>query len=340
MRDERDLPWLAEPLARLRDHARSHALILHGGGGSGQIELALRVAQAWLCERPPGPCGQCPSCHLAVGRSHPDLRVLMPETMQLALGWSDGPEAVGEGDGDEGGGKGKKKPSREIKIDAMRAAIDWAHTSASRGQGKVLVFYPADAMNETSANALLKTLEEPAAGIRLLLCVDDPERLLPTVRSRCQRVHLAPPDEAGARAWLARQGVADAALMLRAGSGEPLAAQALLAEGLTPTLWAQLPRQVVQGESRALAGLALPRAVRVMQQICHDAMLACVGGTPRFFEAGQIPAGARLDALSDWAADLRRVARHDEHPWNVPLRIEALVAQGQRAWLGSVDLTR
>jgi DNA polymerase III subunit delta' len=331
MLDERELPWLAGPLAQLRDHDRSHALILHGGAGSGQFELAWRVAQAWLCEQPPGPCGQCPSCHLALAKANPDLRVLMPEAVQQALGW----DGADEGEGDGEGGKGKRKPSREIKIDAVRQAIDWAHTSSSRGRGKVLLFYPADAMNMTASNALLKTLEEPASGTRLLLCVDDPERLLPTVRSRCQRVRFQPPDAATAEAWLTRQGVASAAVLLRATGGEPLAAKALADEGLTAEVWAQLPGQVISGDARLLATLPLPRAVRMLQQVCHDAMAQAAGGAPRFFATGQVPAGGDLAALADWAHELARVARHDEHPWNVPLRVEALIAHGQRAWQGS-----
>jgi DNA polymerase-3 subunit delta' len=331
--DERDLPWLAAPLAQLRDHPRSHALILHGGAGSGQWELASRAAQAWLCERPPGPCGDCPSCHLVLARSHPDLKVLMPETAQLALGWNEGSD---EADADAGeGSRSKRKPSREIKIDAVRAAIDWAHTSSSRGRGKVLLFYPADAMNVTSANALLKTLEEPSPGIRLLLCVEDPEHLLPTVRSRCQRVRLSPPDAAAAEAWLAGQGVAGARALLKASGGQPLAAKALVEEGLDAATWGELPGQVVRGDTRLLAALPLPRAVRVLQQVCHDAMASAAGGPPRFFEPGQVPAGADLAALAEWSQELARVARHDEHPWNAPLRVEALMAQGQRAWTGA-----
>lgn len=338
--DERDLPWLAEPLARLRDHARSHALILHGGAGSGQFELAWRVAQAWLCEHADAsqrPCGQCPSCHLALAHSHPDLRVLMPETVQLAMGWGDAGGEGGDADGDDGGsgGKGKRKPSREIKIDAVREAIDWAHTSTGRGRGKVLLFHPADAMNATSANALLKTLEEPAPGMRLLLCVDDPERLLPTVRSRCQRLRFEPPPLGVAEAWLTAQGVAGAAALLSATGGEPLAAKAMHDEGLGAELWAQLPAQLAHGDTRTLAALPLPRAVRVLQQICHDAMAAAAGAPPRFFAPGQVPQGADMASLAAWSTDLARVARHDEHPWNAPLRVEALVAQGQRAWAGA-----
>jgi DNA polymerase-3 subunit delta' len=332
MLDERDLPWLAEPLRQLRDHPRSHALILHGGAGSGQWELAFRVAQAWLCERGPGPCGDCPSCHLMLARSHPDLKVLMPEVVREALGWTES-SAGDDGEGVSGeGGRSKRKPSREIRVDAVRAAIDWAHTSTSRGRGKVLLFYPADAMNATSANALLKTLEEPAPGTRLLLCVEDPERLLPTVRSRCQRVLLKRPDPEAAEAWLAAQGVAEAGWLLRASGGEPLAAKTLAEEGLDAATWRQLPAQVAAGDARLLATLPLPRVVRVLQQVCHDAMAVAVGGDPRFFAPGQVPPAADLAALSEWSRELARVARHDDHPWNLPLRVEALVAQGQRAW--------
>lgn len=328
MRDERDLPWLQAPLQALRDHQRGHALILHGGAGSGVFELALRVAQAWLCERPPGPCGQCASCHLTTAHTHPDLKVLLPETVQQAIGWN-----ASEGDGDTGDGdsKARKKPSREIKVEAVRQAIDWAHTSSGRGRGKVLVFHPADAMNAVAANALLKTLEEPAQGMRLLLCTDDPERLLPTIRSRCQRVRLATPGEAESLHWLAGQGVKDPAVLLRACGGEPLSALALGAEGLTAELWAALPGQVAAGDGRALAALPPARVVHILQQLCHDAMAASAGAPPRFFPPDSVRAGAAWSALAAWSQALARTARHDEHPWNAGLLIEALVSQASEA---------
>jgi DNA polymerase III subunit delta' len=330
MRDERELPWLAEPLRALRDDSRSHALIVHGGVGSGLFELALRVAQAWLCEQPPGPCDVCPSCHLATAHTHPDLRVLLPEALQASLNWGSGDGEGGEGG--DGEGKSKKKPSKEIKVDAIRQAIDWAHGSSSRGRGKVLVVYPADAMNAVSANALLKTLEEPAAGMRLLLCVDDPEHLLPTIRSRCQRVRLAPPPEAEALEWLTRQGVADAAVLLRAANGEPLAALATAANGLTGEAWAALPRQVAQGDGRLLLSLTVPDAVRVLQQLCHDAMAVAAGASPRFFPTQALPAQhADWPALADWSRELARIARQQDHPWHAGLLLDALLAQGRQA---------
>ena len=335
MRDERDLPWLAGPLAALRDAERGHALILHGGVGSGRLELALRLAQTWLCEQAPRPCGACPSCHLVIAHTHPDLKVLLPETWQQRLHWhgDDGDSGAGSGDGEAR--SSSKKPSKDIKVDAVRQAIDWAHTSSGRGRGKVLLLFPADAMNQVAANALLKTLEEPALGMRLLLCVGDPERLLPTLRSRCQRFALHPPSAAEAERWLASQGVAGAAQLLQAAGGEPLAAQELAAAGIDASLWASLPALVAAGDARLLAGWPVPQAVRVLQQICHDAMARAAGGSPRYFPAASLPVPAAWPALLAWSRSLQEVARHDEHPWSAGLLIESLVGQGQRALLAS-----
>lgn len=328
MRNEKDLPWLAEPLAAWRDGQRGHALILHGGFGSGLFELALRLAQAWLCEQPPGPCDQCPSCHLVLARTHTDLRVVMPETWAQTLQWG---ASEGEGEPADGEGKSKKKPSREIKVEAVRQAIDWAHSSSGRGRGKVLVFFPADAMNTVSANALLKTLEEPGQGVRILLAVEDPEHLLPTIRSRCQRLRLVPPAPTEALAWLNRQGVKDADALLQAAGGEPLAAQTLAAEGVTGAQWSSLPAQLAQGDARWLSTWPVPQAVKALQQLCHDLMAHAVGAPPRYFPAASLPRVSDASALAQWSRELARVNRHADHPWQAPLLIEALMAQGRAA---------
>ncbi|MFY9512680.1 MAG: DNA polymerase III subunit delta', partial [Rubrivivax sp.] len=173
------LPWLAAPVADALAHQRGHALMLHGATGIGTLHFGLVLAQAWLCEADGGrrPCGRCGSCRLVQGRLHPDLYVLLPEAQRVALAW---PLVDDKPDDD------KKKPSRQIRIDEVRAAIDWVMKTSSRGRGKVLLMHPAEAINLQAGNALLKTLEEPPAGTRVLLGVADPAHLLPTVRSRCQ----------------------------------------------------------------------------------------------------------------------------------------------------------
>jgi DNA polymerase-3 subunit delta' len=329
MRDERALPWLAPTLETLLHEARGHALILHGGAGSGVLELSLRLAQGWLCEAAEAssrPCDQCGSCHLVRQRAHPDLRLLLPELWQHQLGLSDASEEGGDGES-----KSKRKPSKEIRVEAIRQAIDWTHTTSGRGRGKVLVMFPADAMNAVSANALLKTLEEPAAGLRLVLCTDDPERLLPTIRSRCQRHRLPPPPREASLDWLSAQGIADAPALLGACGDEPLSVESAVAQGLSAAVWRGLPAQLAAGDGRVLSAMAIPDQVRVLQQLCHDAMAVAVGGAPRFFPADALPAGANLSALLSWSRELTRTARHAEHPWQAALLSDALLRQAQEA---------
>ena len=193
------LPWLAAPLQQALAQP-GHALLLVAAPGVGALAFQLTLAQAWLCEstQPAKPCGTCTSCHLFQARTHPDLKLLLPEAQRVELGWA---EAAEDSEG------GKRKPSRQIRIDEVRGAIDWIVKTTSRGRAKVLVLHPAEALNPVGANALLKTLEEPPAGARLLLSCSDPEHLLPTVRSRCQRLRIQLPPAEQARAWLQAQGL-------------------------------------------------------------------------------------------------------------------------------------
>jgi DNA polymerase-3 subunit delta' len=326
------LPWLAESLARALAAQRAHATLVHGPAGVGQFEFAHALAAGWLCEAAGEgtgrPCGVCAGCRLFAARAHPDFLLLIPDALREALGWQPQADAAGEGDG-----KRKAKPSREIRVDAVRAAIDWGQKTASRGRAKVVLLHPADALNPVAANALLKTLEEPPGALRLLLTSADPAALLPTVRSRCQRISLGVPPADQALAWLQAQGVEGAPVLLAAAGGQPLEAQAMAADGLSAALWRDLPRLVHAGYAAPLIGLPLPCLIDALQRLAHDLALARVGQAPRFLAAPP-PAAERIDAeaLAHWAAELVRARRHDEHPWNAGLLAEALVAGGRKAW--------
>lgn len=329
------LPWLAEPLAQaLRTH-RGHALLVHGAPGVGALAFALVMGQAWLCEgtgpdapaQRLRPCGRCGSCRLVQSHLHPDLTVLLPETLRREHSW---PLPDDKTDGDDS----KRKPSRQIRIDDVRLLIERCTRTSARGQGKVSLIHPADALNLQSANALLKTLEEPAAGTRLLLTTADPSALLPTVRSRCQLLRLPAPSAEQAVPWLQAHGVAEAAdaqVLLAACSGRPLDVLALMQAGVDARAWAALPLAVANGQAAALAGWPVPRALDALQKLCHDAMARAAGGAAVYFPAHGLPARVALPALNAWAAELRRVARHAEHPWSEALLIEALVGAGAHA---------
>jgi len=321
-------PWTARQLQALLAQ-RGHAWLLQGPSGLGQFELALAMVRAWLCDQPTpqGACGHCPSCHGIDVHAHPDLVVLMPETEMLARGWPLPERAQAEIDDK------KRKPSRDIRVDAMREAIEFAQRTSGRGRGKALLIYPAERMNAVTANALLKTLEEPPGDARFVLASDAAHLLLPTIRSRCQAHTLAWPAEAEALAWLAGQGVAAAAApgLLRAAGGRPAAALALAGEADGARAWAELPQALSRGDASALAGLPVPAVAR-LQKLCHDLLARQVGAPPRFFDAADLPARALSPAaLTRWWKQLAESARSAEHPLNPGLVTEFLANAARQA---------
>jgi DNA polymerase III subunit gamma/tau len=174
-------PWIARQATDLLAQ-RGHAWLLQGPSGLGQYELALAMASAWLCEKPTeqGACGDCPSCHAIAVRTHADLTVLMPETVMMELGWPLSEKAQDEID------KKTRKPSKEIRVDAMRDAVEFSQRTDARGRGKAVLVFPAERMNTITANALLKTLEEPPKHAIFILATTEKHKIIPTILSRCQ----------------------------------------------------------------------------------------------------------------------------------------------------------
>jgi DNA polymerase-3 subunit delta' len=318
-------PWLDTALRELLATHRGHAVLLAGPQGVGQFELALALAQAWLCESdaPAKPCGVCPGCALVRSHTHPDLVVLLPEALQEELGW-------GSTQADAEAKASKAKPSREIKVDALRRVVEFAQQTSSRGVAKVVLVHPAERMNAISANTLLKTLEEPPGQARFVLSTEAIDALLPTIRSRCQHLRLSPPDAGTALQWLQAQGMPQADVLLAAAGGQPVTALQLKQQGLDAAAW--LPERLAKGDPAALAGWPVPRAVDALQKVCHDAMCVAGGAPTRYFSSeGFRSMHASIEGLAAWSRELRRVARHEEHPWNAGLLLESLVSQARRA---------
>lgn len=329
---ELPLPWIEPVLAQALAGQRGHALLLHAAPGAGALHLAATLAQAWLCEAEPGaaggspgrgvPCGRCGACRLVQASTHPDLMRLLPEEVALAHGL---PVDVDE----------KRKPSRQIRVEDVRRALDWVVTTHARGRAKVLVVHPATALNAVSASALLKTLEEPPRGVRIVLTASDPARLLPTLLSRCQRLGLPAPPAAQALAWLEAAGVPDPALLLAAAGGLPLDAWRMHEAGIGAQQWSALPDAVRRGDAAFFEGWGVARVVDALHKLCHDAMVRRAGGMARYFPAACVPAGGSAAALAAWQGKLQAVAAHAEHPWNEPLLVDSLVLQGQAALSGA-----
>jgi DNA polymerase-3 subunit delta' len=321
-------PWLRQPLADLL-RQRGHAWLLQGPSGIGQYELALALAAAWLCEQPAqeggAACGHCASCHAIEVRTHADLCVLMPEVGMQELGWPLDEKAQADIDDK------KRKASREIRVEAMRDAVGFAQRTSARGRGKVVLVYPAERMNTITANALLKTLEEPVGDVRFVLASEAAWQLLPTIRSRCLGFTLPWPETAEAEAWLVAQDVppADAAALLRAAGGRPSDALRLARSGQSPKAWSLFPKAISRGDVGALSDHAPAQAVGALQKLCHDLMAVGNGAEPRFFEAADLPAAPSRLALARWSKSLANAARTAEHPFNAGLMLEALVSEAR-----------
>ena len=201
-------PWQSEQWSsvqqRLQQERLPHALLLHGIEGMGKQQFAQALAHSLLCEQRPESglaCGECRGCKLIAAGNHPDLSEISPE-----------------------------EPGKNITIDMIRRLASKLSISSQYGGYKVVVLSPAEQMNIASANALLKTLEEPTDNTILILVCSHIDRLLPTIRSRCQAVLFAEPEPKAALTWLMQHGSLDQqqAQLLFALSGQaPLRAKSL-----------------------------------------------------------------------------------------------------------------
>ncbi len=276
---------------RARRRQLPHALLLTGQRGIGKFALARSFAASLLCENLTAAgeaCGACLACGWLAQGNHPDLRLLQPNAMIA--------EAAESGELDEAG---KKKPSQQITIDQVRALDDFLHVGTHRHGARVVLLNPAEAMNRSTANALLKSLEEPIASTLFLLISSEPHRLLPTIRSRCQVMPVRHPVHGLAGQWLSDAGVREAENWLALAGGSPLLALELSNSGervLLDALLAQLTRgnsldplaaaanldKVVKAEKRPAA---LKRALDWGQMWLFDLTLASEALPPRYFLA-------------------------------------------------------
>jgi DNA polymerase-3 subunit delta' len=324
-------PWLQRQLQASLGQ-RGHALLLAGPSGLGQYNLALALARAWLCEQPSeqGACGVCGSCHAIDVRTHADLCVLLPETLSLSLGWPLDEATQKKLDDKE------RKPSKLIRVEAARGAVSFTQFTRARSTTKVVLVYPAERMNNESANTLLKTLEEPNGVVRLVLATEAADQLLPTIRSRCQTHTMVWPNEDEALAWLlvqvnldgkSRATLEQSKICLQAAGGRPDDALDWARSGLDAQAWHALPQALARGDWSLLASWPAARQLAVLQKLCHDLMAQASGAAPRFFPANQLPLAPQWSALAQWSKDLLDAARSVEHPFNAGLMQEAWAAR-------------
>ena len=321
-------PWIVSQLETLLAQ-RGHAWLLSGPSGLGQYSLALELARAWLCCEPSarGACDHCASCHAIAVRTHADLCVLMPETVMMTLGWPLSENAQSDIDDK------KREASKEIRIEAMRDAVEFCQRTSARGRGKAVLVFPAERMNAFAASALLKTLEEPAGDVRFVLASEAAYQLLPTIRSRCLVHTMVWPRTEDSLAWLQTQGLdaTQAVVTLRAAGGRPQDALQYGKSEIVAQVWARLPKAMARGDLTVLKDWSPLQTVDALQKLCHDVLALKAGAESRFFATTDLPLGGSVASLTSWAQALAVSKRTVEHPFNAGLMIEALVSQAKNA---------
>lgn len=332
----------------LREGRLAHAYLFSGPEGAGMDAAAIALARAALCETgPDGPCGSCRQCALTAALQHPDLFLHFPLPVGRNEGADDDPiarlapqevEAVRREVSLKAADPYHEisvPRAGQIKVNSIRAMRRQASLGSFDRGRKVFLLFDAGAMTPEAANALLKTLEEPAAGTLIVLTSSDPDALLPTVVSRCQHVRFDRLTEGEiAAALAAREGIdaSRAALVAKLASGSYARARLLLGEDLTAGRNAavDLLRAFLHRPARDAADIIRARAdaerdeladsLALLQTWIRDAMLVASGRAPEAnaddaatlgkFAAGH-PAfdyGAAASALDRAVSDLRKNA--------------------------------
>lgn len=268
-------PWQQERWAQIRAaHAAgrlAHALLLAGPRGVGKEHFAAGLAAFLLCEGAgEQPCGACRSCTQLAAGTHPNLMRLAPA-----------------------------EDKRDIAIDDVRDLLDRLHLSSHYGQAKVAIVSPADALNASGVNALLKTVEEPPPATHIML-VSERWRALPaTLRSRCQILRFARP----------RQAQADAA-----------------------DEWSRALAEACEGK---LGGLRLAQGLKRdgAQQALESWLRAATGWLRALAEPGRGPApprGVGADALGRLIDDTLEALRALERNGNPSLLVESIIIRASQ----------
>jgi len=332
----------------------SHALLISGPAGIGKLDFAESLAASLLCDQPTAEsraCGHCTSCTWHASGNHPDFRRVRPEAFEALPPEEDADKPAST--------KTDRKKSEQIRIDQVRGLEAFIQVGSHRGR-RLIVIEPAEAMNDATANALLKSLEEPPAGVHFLLVSHAAERLLPTVRSRTRAVPLSVPGQQAAQRvfagmspplkdgnlWLNRcAGALRFAIDLASAAEKRPAAteEATVEVALIDALLSQLmlgPRMdglalaktceaLVKGD---VSGTRLALLIDWMQRWVLDLQLVRLGAAPMVFpehSAAFEKLVAVLDdeRLSHYPDALLEARRLSSHPLNIRLFLESVFSR-------------
>lgn len=271
--------------ALLREQVH-HAYLIAGPAGVGKELLARVFATAANCEAEAPearPCGACGNCQAIERGNFPDVMWILPQAEMIARGLLSKADL-------------ENAPSKEIRVDDVRALAKRLSFAALRGRRKIAVVLPAETMNERAQNTLLKTLEEPPSSTTFLLVTAQPDALLPTIRSRCARVQLGPVPEERIVERLLRDGIAEPEARERAARAQGSFSQALAEQGERRPLIEEAERALSAADERDALDFAEAHGEREaalfaalsLQAWLRDVLLAQTGAPSQALELREL----------------------------------------------------
>lgn len=326
-------PWQQATWLRIQTMRAKlpHALLLSGKSGIGKLAFAQSLAKSLLCSsrQPIGDaCHQCPNCTWFNEGNHPDFRLISPE-QDADSATEDAPTT-----------KKAAKKSVVIKIEQIRELNQFLALSNHQQDGvRVVLICPAEALNLASANALLKMLEEPPQNTIFLLISHLPQRLLPTIISRCQVIDMPLPHENEASDWLNNQGVKYASSQLAYAGGSPLLARQQVEEG--GNAWKDLAQSLSAG-AKLNPFVSAPQflstslsanmdfALTALQKWCCDLLSCKLAQQVRYHieytsALQALSKSVNLNLLLDFNAKLIDARKMASHPLNNELQLENIL---------------
>ena len=296
-------------LIRSLEQKRLHqAYLFHGPHLGSSTELAHAFSASLLCNTPNGAnhCGQCTSCiHLTQGR-HPDFFQIAPNDKGL------------------------------ITIDMIRQTLQKLFLSATESERKIFMIVGADTMNASAQNAMLKALEEPPPNTHFILCIKQPRRLLITVRSRAQGIHVNDLSQDEIKAWCAANELDDDLqnfIAVLSGNHKD-EAQSLKDHGIA-TVFPQLKTCLQTNDSNifhTIADLAKSRetfllTLNLLEILVRDEMARRFGAKPETLYAEPLLAPFNLSAaaLESLCAQLQKLRAYKHIALNRPMALESVL---------------
>lgn len=303
-----------------------HALLFKGQEGTGKLDFTVALAHALLCQSPlPSghACGTCASCNWLAQSHHPDFRLLSPEQ---------------ESDNEEGSTATNSRKSQQISVAQVRELSTFLELSSHQSGGyRIVLIHPAEALNPASANALLKILEEPPAGVIFLLVSHQPQRLLPTILSRCHKIDMPVPPQEIALDCLKQQNVKDAEKHLAYAGGSPLLALRQASENTgaledIAKLLAHGAKLDPFGTATLCARQGMAVAVQALQKWIYDLADMRLTGDIRYHAPYRnalqaLAKSVDLSLLFELQRKLDQAKKSASHPLNSELQLENLLLQ-------------